>query len=510
MVKWRGCLRGIKISHWRKGMQLTDIKKINQRIYESDTNISRNSKVIFVAAIVICLKTNRDFRDSSKLTTLIDFTSSEVKPIDQLIKLANDGIDSIELQHETKDAVKNSFKLISGVNTNLDRDKSRFHEFLKGFISNDFALIGEHDLFFETLYMEIDKKADRSDAGIVLTPIFIARLMVDLAEIDYKRDVVADLCSGTGLFSLLAYSKMINDMNADLDANRITRAEWQSYKDKLFHSIIANDNEPKMVTLCLANFLLNDLSSNLIYCKDVLSLRKSDFKINDDTRLQPTKAILNPPYEDSYKPVEIIEQNINLIKDGTNNNKLVVIVPPQKFGQKKDVFSKILNLSTLEVVIKTQDDLFVESGKAQPASIFVFNASRPHKRNDIIRYYDFTDTGYVYLKDSGLVDKNKSYEAKKAYLLNKIKSGEIRTNNGAGFVRTWTNFYDVNKEIETDAKIDPSKIKTNKEEADITLENITIKKMLQEKQMLIDSVNNNFKDEDGSFEKYIVNILSED
>ena len=133
--------------------------------------------------------------------------------------------------------------------------------------------------------------------------------------------------------------------------------------------------------------------------------------------------------------------------------------------------------------------------------------------------YNFTDTGYVYLKDSGLVDKNGVFNERKAALLAKI-SCENKGKKEIGFVRTWANFYDVNKELADylkskkgltiDAQIDPSKIKTNKEEADITLENITIKRMLEEKRKLIDSVGNSFKDEDGSFERYIIDILSED
>lgn len=175
-------------------MKLSDIKRINQRIYTLDTEISRNSKVIFVAALVICLTRNKDFRNSSKLTELIDFNSEKQKPIDQLIELACKEIDNMGLQESTKAAVKNSFKLISGVNTNLDRDRYEFQKFIAEFISNDFASIQPTDLFFENLYMEIDKKASKSDTGIVLTPIFIAQLMVDLAEIDYKKDVIADLC----------------------------------------------------------------------------------------------------------------------------------------------------------------------------------------------------------------------------------------------------------------------------------------------------------------------------
>ena len=139
----------------------------------------------------------------------------------------------------------------------------------------------------------------------------------------------------------------------------------------------------------------------------------------------------------------------------------------------------------------------------------MFNTSKPHAKDDVIHYYNFTDTGYVYLKDSGLVDKNGVFNERKEALLARIAS-DNKAKKENGFVRTWTNFYDVNRELEIDAKIDPSKIKSNKEEADITLENITIKRMLDEKRKLIDGVGNNFKDEDGSFERYIIGILSED
>ena len=88
-------------------------------------------------------------------------------------------------------------------------------------------------------------------------------------------------------------------------------------------------------------------------------------------------------------------------------------------------------------------------------------------------------------------------------------SGKATEKTISEFKRVWTNFYEVNKELEIETSIDPNRIKSSKEEADITLENITIKKMLSEKEELVKSVNNNFKDEDGSFENYIIDILSE-
>lgn len=494
-------------------MELKQIKSLNQRIYELDTEINRNSKTIFIAMLIFILKQNTDFQNVNKLTTLINFADEKTRPIDQLINLAKEGIEKLNLLPKTKDAIHDSLRTISGVNTKLDSNRKDFKKFVEDFISKDFPLIKPSDLFFETLYMEIDKKAKTGDDGIVLTPQFAAQLMIDLAEIDYKKDIVADLCSGTGLFTLLAYSKMLNDMDEDLKNGNITQNEYNQYQKKLYNSIIANDIDSKMVTLCLANFLLKSLNCSLLFNEDVLKIEKSSFKIKNNDKeetIQPTKAILNPPYEDKYKPLEIVEKNISLISGNTQKGtKVVVIIPPQKFGQKKDIFSKILNIATLESVIKMQDDLFTDSGKSQPASIFVFNVDKPHSADDKIRYYNFTDTGYIYLKDSGLVDKNHTYDKKKKELLEKMKNEAAETTK-SDFIRNWNNFYEVNKELEIVTQIDPNRIKTDKEEADITLENITIKKMLAEKQKLIDEAGNNFKDEDGSFEKYIVNILSED
>ena len=492
-------------------MELREIKNLNQRIYQLDTEIGRNSKTIFIATLIFAIKLNADFRDVSKLSEMINFNDNNIRPIDQLISIAKEGIDNLDIRPTTKQAIYDSLRIISGVNTKLDKDRVAFKQFLSDFISNDYAAIKPKDLFLETLYMEIDKKSGTGDDGIVLTPIFAAQLMVDLANINYKTDIVADLCSGTGLFSLLSYSKMLSDMENDYSNNLITDEEYRDYQNKLYNSIIANDADSKMVTLCLANFLLKSLNHSLIFCGDTLKLERSDLKYKEngaEISIQPTKAILNPPYEDAYKPLEILEKNISLISGNPQHGtRVVVIVPPQKFGQKKEVFSRILNSATLECVIKMQDDLFIDSGRSQPASIFVFNVDKPHSKNDQIRYFNFTDTGYVYLKDSGLVDKNNTYNQKKLELLNKIENPQ---DNYSTFVRVWDNFYEVNRELEITTQLDPDKVKTNKEEADITLENITIKKMIDEKIFLLQSAENNFKDNNNELENYIIDILSED
>jgi hypothetical protein len=495
-------------------MDLKDIKKLNQEIYQLDTEISRNAKMMFIATLIFCSLDN-DFWDISKLTSLVNFNTSK-SPIDDLIELAKTNINSkIQIIDKTKDAVFTSLTIISGVNTKLNNDRSKLHQFVSSFVTNYLPLLkDDKSLFLETLYMEVDKKAKGSNEGITLTPDFAAQLMVDLAELDYKNDVVADLASGTGLFSLLSYSVMLNALSEDKKNNKITVEEHKQYEARLYNSIIANDFDSKMVTLCLANFIIKKLNTEFLQNEDIFNMQKSSFNYKDSKgellNVNPTKGILNPPYEDNYKPVDILLKMIELIKTNqSRGEKVVVIIPPQKFGQKKENFKKILDYARLQSVIKMQNDLFTDSGQTPSTCIFVFGLDREHRETDFINYYDFTASGYVYLKDSGMVDKNKTHKKLKKELLNKIKHAK-QEEFISSFVRNWSNFYEVNKELEFTSKIKPSLIASSKEEADITLENITIKKMLKEKQELIDSVNNEYKDTDNQLENYIIDILSEE
>lgn len=493
-------------------MELKDIKRINQKIYELDVDITRNNKMMFVSLLIFC-SLNKDFRNPNKTTSVINFASSN-NPIDDLIGLAIIEIEKLDLLSQTVDSVKSSLNIIHGANTKLHRDREKLQKFVTNFVANDLPYLAEENiLFFETLYMEIDKKANNSDKGITLTPDFAAQLMVDLANLDYKKDVVADLCSGTGLFSLLSYSTMLKNLSTDLDKKIITDDEHKAYKLRLFNSIIANDYEPKMLTLCLANFLSKSLNSKMILNDDIFVLKRSSFTFRNDkgekVNLHPNKGILNPPYEDTYKPIEVILKTIELIKeDETMDQKVVVIAPPQKFGQKRETFSKILNLARLETVIKMQDDLFTDSGQTPSTCIFVFNLQKSHTKEDIIHYYDFRDTGYIYLKDSGMVDKTRTHIEKKSHLMQKISSAKNEEYHST-FIRNWNNFYEIDKEIEITASINPDKIRHSKEDADITIENIIIKKTLNEKLNLIQSVDNQLVDTNKLFEKYMIDILCE-
>ena len=100
-------------------MELKDIKAINQRIYELDDKISRESKVIFISTLVFILTKNTDFQNVGKLTEFVNFADEKNKPVDQLINLAKNEIEKMGLVDSAKIAVLGSLDTISGANTKL-------------------------------------------------------------------------------------------------------------------------------------------------------------------------------------------------------------------------------------------------------------------------------------------------------------------------------------------------------------------------------------------------------
>ena len=81
-------------------MELKAIKNLNQRIYQLDTDIIRNNKVIFVATLIFAIKLNTEFQNVGKLSQMINFTDENTRPIDQLIKIAKDGIGVVVVTHD--------------------------------------------------------------------------------------------------------------------------------------------------------------------------------------------------------------------------------------------------------------------------------------------------------------------------------------------------------------------------------------------------------------------------
>jgi len=353
--------------------------------------------------------------------------------------------------------------------------------------------------FIGQMFANINGHGANGETGIVLTPYFITDIMADLLELDYKVDSIIDGACGSGSFLVAAYTKMAEQLAEDKP--NLTAEEYTAYSSRLVNAIYGNDLNDQMALLTLTNFILLGLNIGNISNKDIFNIDATYFNIHSIN-----KGILNPPFES--KPIRFVNHIISNIAAETNTltKKFIVIVPPQSMSKESSVLTSILKQATLKAVIEVQENTFIESKVNYGTSIFLFDIGKAHTVEDKVIYYDFTDSGYEYYKDSGLVDKYNTYKTKEEILINYIKNP---ANYNKPSTRTWTTFFDIPKVNNFEISIDPDKIKNKDvEETDLTKANQEIKKILSEKKELIDSVNNKIP-ATPEFIDYLVDVLSE-
>lgn len=118
--------------------------------------------------------------------------------------------------------------------------------------------------------------------------------------------------------------------------------------------------------------------------------------------------IANPPYSLPGKGLNIIAEKMKELKDG----KMAVVLIQENAGAGNEYLDQIMEMATLEAVIKMSKFLFAQYASVQTA-IYVFKKGKPHDyKNDIVKFIDFSEDGYrrsgrktkkasVALKDDG-------------------------------------------------------------------------------------------------------------
>jgi len=487
---------------------ISDIKAYHDALFGA--SITDKDKVTLTSIITLLVSSNYKKFETDYSDILLKEGQSYIGlPSERLVNMASDYLISLHIDANFEKTIltlwtgmkaKNSLNTFKNGEYNLINIIKTFIEKCKPYVAstkkeNTFDFLGK-------MFAELNGKGAKGKTGIVLTPTFLADFMTDLLKLDYKKDIVFDACCGSGTFLTMAYMKMYNDLEKDFAENKLTPEEHDSYLKRLSTSVYGNDNDETMALLCLINFLLLGIDIHNVTLDDCFKLNGNYF----DSR-SINKGILNPPFE--YGPSDFCNYLIERIKSDSSKEekKFCIICPPQSMGKKADILSKILNMSTLKAVLEVQGDAFQESNISFGTSIFLFDLDRQQLKTDKIVYYDFSDTGYVYYKDSGLVDKYDQFETKKKNALDTIENLEALPERKS--TRTWTSFFDIPEVNNFVISIDPTEVQLgNVEETDLTKANQEIKTILKEKQELIDSVGNKIPNTE-EFENYLVEILSE-
>ena len=223
--------------------------------------------------------------------------------------------------------------------------------------------------------IENDKRND-----VVLTPRYVTNLMAKLARTN-KDSFVWDLAMGSAGFLVSAMDLMIKDAKNTIQDQKKLEEKIKSIKQKQLLGVEILGN---IYVLAILNMILmGDGSTHMINGNSHDLYSTLDFPAN--------VFLLNPPYSAEGKGLTFVKEALSQM---TKGYAAILIQENAGSGQGLPYAKDILESNTLEASIHMPTDLFGGKASVQTA-IYVFQVARPHEKDDMVTFIDFSKDGYT-------------------------------------------------------------------------------------------------------------------
>ena len=251
-------------------------------------------------------------------------------------------------------------------------------------------------------FNEFNRYKKKSEAGQVFTPEHITDFMYKILEVN-KDDRVLDGCCGSGGFLVKSMANMIQEAGG-VQAEKATEIK----REQLYG--IEFDKE--IYALACANMLIHKDGKTNLEQMDARTEEAGKWIGKKNI----TKVLMNPPYENKYGCMIIVE---NMLDSVPAHTMCGFILPDKKLEKaSKAQIKRILKNHRLTKIIKMPEDLFF--GVGVTTSIFVFETGVPQGDNEIFGCYIETD-GLETVKNKGRHDVRHRWPAIERYWVDSIK-----------------------------------------------------------------------------------------
>ena len=220
---------------------------------------------------------------------------------------------------------------------------------------------------------------DRAN-DVVLTPRYVTNFMAQLARTNMDS-FVWDTAMGSGGFLVSAMDIMMKDAEEKIQDHDKLKAKKDSIKHNQLLGVEILGN---VYILAILNMvLMGDGSSNM--------KRGDSHKLYDKLHFPANVFLLNPPYSAPGKGLVFVQEALSRMETGY---AAILIQENAGSGNGQPYAKNILKHNTLLASIHMPDDLF--SGKASvQTAIYVFKVNRPHEKDDLVKFVDFSNDGYT-------------------------------------------------------------------------------------------------------------------
>jgi len=240
---------------------------------------------------------------------------------------------------------------------------------------------------FNEMYSWLGFSQDKLN-DVVLTPSYVANLLVKLARID-KDSYVWDFATGSAGLLVAAMNEMIADAVCSIKSPEEMQLKVAHIKAK---QLLGLEILPSIYMLAILNMILMGDGSSNILNKDSIKDFNGNYGFgNTDDKFPATAFILNPPYSAPGNGMIFVEKALSMMNRGY---AAIIIQNSAGKGKAIEYNKNILKHSTLLASIRMPLDLFVGKSSVQ-TNIYVFRVGEAHKNDDIVKFIDFSNDGYA-------------------------------------------------------------------------------------------------------------------
>lgn len=238
-------------------------------------------------------------------------------------------------------------------------------------------------------FNEFNRYKAKSESGQVFTPDHITSFMYQITDTS-KHDTILDAACGSGAFLVKAMCNMIKEAGGVRTQEAREIAQTQLFGIEFDREIYA---------LACANMLIHkDGKTNLEHMDS-----RSAEAIWWIRQKQITRVLMNPPFENKYGCLDIVE---NVLTNVTKGAVCAFILPDNKLEKARGRVRRWLQSNRLEKIIKLPKDIF--SGVT--TSIFIFTAGTPQQKHEIFACY-MAEDGLETIKNQGRQDIRGRWDA---------------------------------------------------------------------------------------------------
>ena len=372
----------------------TSLVKLNNDIYENEKGLSESDRVYLVAASIIAtigipgkvaplektdLKSSVEEGNKDgniiirKIRAFLNEKNLPTEKKNLIIRTLQN-----TLTTENINKVENGESQLKRIFTKIVDDLGIYY---KIGLSTDFT-----GKLFNEMYSWLGFTQDKLN-DVVLTPSYVANLLVKLARVD-KDSYVWDFATGSAGLLVAAMNEMLIDAKNKIKSPKqlfIKSAEIKA------NQLLGLEILPSIYMLAILNMILMGDGSSNILNKDSLKDFNGNYGFENTNKKFPATAfVLNPPYSAPGNGMIFVEKALSMMNSGY---AAIIIQNSAGSGKAIEFNKRILKHSTLLASIRMPLDLFVGKSSVQ-THVYVFRVGEAHQNDDIVKFIDFSEKSY--------------------------------------------------------------------------------------------------------------------